>query len=38
LYQVGVGAAIELPWHLDVVVEAMPLGERSFTGGVGRSF
>ena len=39
LYQVGAGTAIELPWqHLDIVVEAMPLGERSFTGGVGRSF
>jgi hypothetical protein len=38
LYQVGAGAAIELPRHFDVVVEAMPLGERSFTGGVGRSF
>jgi hypothetical protein len=38
LYQVGAGAAFELPMHLDLVVELMPLGERSFTGGVGVSF
>jgi hypothetical protein len=38
LYQVGAGAAIDLPRHFDVVVEVMPLGERSFTGGLGRSF
>lgn len=38
LYQVGAGAAIDLPHHFDLVVEAMPLGERSFTGGLGLSF
>jgi hypothetical protein len=38
LYQVGAGAAVELPSHLDLVVELMPLGERSFTGGMGFSF
>jgi hypothetical protein len=38
LYQVGAGAAIDLPGHFDVVVEAMPLGERSVTAGLGRSF
>jgi hypothetical protein len=38
LYQVGAGAAFELPQRLDLVVELMPLGERSFTGGVGFSF
>jgi hypothetical protein len=38
LYQIGAGAAFELPRRLDLVVELMPLGERSFTGGVGLSF
>ena len=38
LYQIGAGAALELPKRLDLVVELMPLGERSFTGGVGFSF
>jgi hypothetical protein len=38
LYQVGAGAAFELPMRLDLVVEVMPLGERSFTGGTGFSF
>jgi hypothetical protein len=38
LYQVGAGAAIDLPRHLDIVVEAMPLGERSVTAGMGVSF
>jgi hypothetical protein len=38
LYQIGAGAALELPRRLDLVVELMPLGERSFTGGMGVSF
>jgi hypothetical protein len=38
LYQVGAGAALDLPLRLDLLVEAMPLGERSLTAGVGRSF
>ena len=38
LYQIGAGAAFELPRRLDLVVELMPLGERSFTGGMGFSF
>ena len=38
LYQIGAGAALELPRRLDLVVELMPLGERSLTGGVGFSF
>jgi hypothetical protein len=38
LYQVGAGAAVDLPRRLDLVVEAMPLGERSLTAGVGVSF
>jgi hypothetical protein len=38
LYQIGAGAALELPRRLDLVAELMPLGERSFTGGVGFSF
>jgi hypothetical protein len=37
-YQVGAGAAIDLPRNFDVVVEVMPLGERSLTSGVGLSF
>ena len=37
-YQVGAGAAVSLPRRLDLVVEVMPLGERSVTGGVGVSF
>jgi hypothetical protein len=38
LYQVGAGVAVNLPADLDVMVEAMPLGERSLTAGVGWSF
>lgn len=38
LYQLGAGASFELPGHLDLLVEAMPLGERSLTTGVGWSF
>ena len=38
LYQLGAGAAFQLPAHFDVLVEAMPLGERSLTAGVGKSF
>ena len=38
LYQVGAGVALDLPGNLDVLVEAMPLGERSLTAGAGWSF
>lgn len=38
LYQAGAGVSVNLPANLDVVVEAMPLGERSLTAGVGWSF
>jgi hypothetical protein len=38
LYQLGAGAAVDLPGRFDVVVEAMPLGERSLTAGAGWSF
>ena len=38
LYQVGAGVALGLPGDLDVLVEAMPLGERSLTAGAGWSF
>jgi hypothetical protein len=38
LYQLGAGAALQLPARFDLLVEAMPLGERSLTAGVGRSF
>jgi hypothetical protein len=38
LYQAGAGVAMNLPANLDVVVEAMPLGERSLTAGAGWSF
>jgi hypothetical protein len=38
LYQLGAGAAFDLPGHVDVLVEAMPLGERSLTAGAGWSF
>ena len=38
LYQVGAGVALDLPGDLDVLVEAMPLGERSLTAGAGWSF
>jgi hypothetical protein len=38
LYQIGAGAALERPLHLDFVLEIMPLGERSLTAGFGASF
>jgi hypothetical protein len=38
LYQLGAGAAVDLPGHVDLLVEVMPLGERSATAGVGWSF
>jgi hypothetical protein len=38
LYQVGAGAAFQLPGRFDLLVEAMPLGERSLTAGTGWSF
>ena len=37
-YQLGGGAAFDLPGRVDVLVEAMPLGERSLTAGAGFSF
>lgn len=38
LYQAGAGVAVNMPADLDAMVEAMPLGERSLTAGVGWSF
>jgi hypothetical protein len=38
LYQVGAGVALDLPGRVDVLLEAMPLGERSLTAGAGWSF
>jgi hypothetical protein len=38
LYQAGAGAVFGLPGHFDLLVEAMPLGERSLTAGAGWSF
>ncbi len=37
-YQAGAGVAVDLPRHLDFVVEVMPLGERSLTAGAGWAF
>jgi hypothetical protein len=37
-YQLGGGAAFDLPGRVDLLVEAMPIGERSLTAGAGWSF
>lgn len=37
-YQLGAGLAVGLPAGVDVLVEAVPLGEQRLTAGVGLSF
>jgi hypothetical protein len=37
-YQLGAGAALTLPGHFDVNVEAVPLGEQALVAGVGYAF
>jgi hypothetical protein len=37
-YQVGAGVAVTLPGHVDVDLEAVPLGEQAIVLGAGLAF
>lgn len=37
-YQLGAGAALSLPGHVDIEVEAVPLGEQAVVAGAGFAF